>query len=115
MKKIIAAFDGLKYAESTEAYAVQIAQSEKMHLCGIFLEDPTYTSYKIYDLVTKEGVNSTQLKKLEAQDKITRTKATDNFDAACSKAGLPHATHHEHKTAPLASKPERTHAYLLTM
>lgn len=113
MKKIIAAFDGLKYAESTEAYAVQIAQNEKMHLCGIFLEDPAYTSYKIYDLVTKEGVNSTQLKKLEAQDKITRTKATDNFENACRKADITHAKHHDHKTAILELKHESIYADLM--
>ncbi len=99
MKKIIAAFDGLKYAESTEAYAVNIAHEAKMHVYGIFLDDPTYTSYKIYDLITKEGVNDDKLKKLEAKDKMTRATAAENFEIACRKAGLAYSIHHDHNTA----------------
>lgn len=99
MKKIIAAFDGLKYAESTEAYAVNIAHEAKMHVYGIFLDDPTYTSYKIYDLITKEGVNDDKLKKLEAKDKMTRSTAAENFETACRKAGLAYSIHHDHNTA----------------
>ena len=99
MKKIIAAFDGLKYAESTEAYAVNIAHEAKMHVYGIFLDDPTYTSYKIYELITKEGVNDDKLKKLEAKDKMTRATAAENFETACRKAGLAYSIHHDHNTA----------------
>ena len=99
MKKIIAAFDGLKYAESTVAYAVNIAHEAKMHVYGIFLDDPTYTSYKIYDLITKEGVNDDKLKKLEAKDKMTRSTAAENFETACRKAGLAYSIHHDHNTA----------------
>ncbi|MDB5277502.1 MAG: universal stress protein [Ferruginibacter sp.] len=115
MKKIIAAFDGLNYAENTEAYAVQIARQEKMHLFGIFLDDPTYTSYKIYDLITKEGVNNTKLKKLEAKDKATRTAAAENFESACRKSGLTYAIHHDHNTPILELKHESIYADLLVI
>jgi len=115
MKKIIAAFDGLKYAESTEAYAVQIAREEKMHLFGIFLDDPTYTSYKIYDLITKEGVNNTKLKKLEAKDKATRIAAADIFEGACRKSGLTCTLHHDRHTPIQELKHESIYADLLVI
>ena len=51
MNKYIAAFDGLKFSESTSDFAIALAASAKSHLTGIFLDDQTYTSYKIYDLV----------------------------------------------------------------
>jgi hypothetical protein len=115
MKKIIAALDGLQYAESTEAYAVQIARQEKMHLFGVFLDDPTYTSYKIYDLITKEGVNNTKLKKLEAKDKTTRTAAAENFESACRKSGITYSIHHDHNTPIQELKHESIYADLLVI
>ncbi|HEX6845754.1 MAG TPA: universal stress protein, partial [Chitinophagaceae bacterium] len=61
MKKIIAAIDGLKYSESTSNYAVQIAKQRDTHLVGVFLDDPIYTSYKIYDVIVQEGVSEAKL------------------------------------------------------
>lgn len=115
MKKIIAAFDGLKYAENTEHYAIEIAKKENMHLYGVFLDDPTNTSYKIYDLITKEGVNDTKLKKLEAKDKNARAKATDNFENACRKAGLAYSVHHDHNTAIQELKHESIYADMIVI
>ena len=67
MKKITAAFDGLKYTESTRDYALNIAKQTNTHLVGVFLDDPTYTSYKVYDLISKEGVSEERLKKKRAK------------------------------------------------
>ena len=36
MKKIIAAFDGLKFSKSTRDYAIQIAKENNAHLVGVF-------------------------------------------------------------------------------
>ena len=47
MNKFIAAFDGLNFSESNCDYAVDFTKSEKAHLTGVFLDDKTYTSYKI--------------------------------------------------------------------
>ena len=38
MKKISAVFDGLKFADSTLAYAIKLAESSKTLLSGVFLE-----------------------------------------------------------------------------
>ena len=54
MKKFIAAFDGLKFSTSTRDYAIQLAKQNNSHLIGVFLNDFTYHSYKIYDLFKAE-------------------------------------------------------------
>lgn len=99
MKKIIAAFDGLKFSESTMQYAILLAKFHQAHLVGIFLEDVSYHSYKIYELVTKEGVSTKKLNQLENKDTDTRKKAVAEFEKYCSKAKLNYSVHHDRKIA----------------
>ena len=113
MKKIIAAFDGLKYSESTRDYAVNIAKLSGAHLVGVFMDDSLYTSYKIYDLITKDGVSETEFKKLEEKDKATRAAAADNFEKACGKAGIAYSVHHDKSFALKELKHESIYADLL--
>ncbi len=70
MKKIIAAFDGLKYSESTRDYAIYLAKQTNTHLVGVFLDDPIYTSYKVYDLVVKQGATEGELKNLRIKTRL---------------------------------------------
>jgi len=44
MKKFIAAFDGLKFCESTSEYAISLAKQTRAHLVGVFLDDFTHHS-----------------------------------------------------------------------
>jgi hypothetical protein len=99
MKKIIAAFDGLKYKQSTRDYAIAIAKQTNTHLVGIFMDDPNYTSYKIYDLVVKEGATEDRLTKMELKDKVTRAAAAANFEKACQQSGLEYTIHHDRNIA----------------
>jgi hypothetical protein len=99
MEKITAAFDGLKYSESTRDYAIHFAKLANAHLVGVFLDDSTYTSYKIYELIVKEGVSEKRLKDFEAKDKVTRDKAAQNFEKACQKAGLNYTIHRDKNIA----------------
>lgn len=99
MKKFIAAFDGLKFSESTKEYAVHLAKMAHAHLVGVFLEDITYTSYKIYDLVTTEGVSENRLREFEQSDKDKRTAAVEAFEMACRHAGVEHSIHHDKRIA----------------
>ena len=57
MKKISAIFDGLKFSTSTLEYAIQLAAQSKALLSGVFLEDFTYHSYKLFDMVGSQGVS----------------------------------------------------------
>lgn len=113
MKKIIAAFDGLKFSESTRDYAIHIAKMTGTHLVGVFMDDPSYTSYRIYDLVSKEGVSATTLNKYEAKDQATRESSAKNFEKACMEQGLEFNIHHDRKIAIQALKHESIYCDLL--
>ncbi len=113
MKKIIAAFDSLKYSESTRDYATNIAKQTSTHLVGVFLDDALYTSYKIYDLIAKEGVSQEKLNKLEVKDKATRAAATADFEKACQQQGLEYAVHHNRNAALQEIKQESIYTDLL--
>jgi len=113
MKKIVAAFDGLKYSASTRDYAIELAKQNNMHLVGVFLDDALYNSYKIYDLVVKEGVSENRLKKFEEKDKLTRSEAAKDFDKTCQQAGLKYAIHHDRNIASQVVKHESIYTDLL--
>jgi hypothetical protein len=115
MKKIIAAFDGLKYSESTRDYAVYIAKQTSTHLVGVFMDDPTYTSYKMYELVVKEHMKEDELKKFEEKDKAIRAAAAHNFEHACQKEKLEYSIHHDRRIAIQDLKHESIYADLLVI
>jgi len=93
MKRIIAAFDGLKYSASTRDYAIALAKGTNMHLTAVFLDDFTYTSYKVYELITKEGVSEKKLKQLAQKDADIRKKAAADMEITCRKAGIRYNVH----------------------
>jgi nucleotide-binding universal stress UspA family protein len=100
MKKIVAALDGLKYSRSTRDYAISLAKMHRAHLVGVFLEDFTYTGYKIYDLVyAKGGLIGSTRRKLDLKDAKDRATARDNFESACQKAGLEFTVHRDRSIA----------------
>lgn len=113
MKKIIAAFDGLKYSESTKAYALAITKLSDAHLVGAFLDDPTYTSYKIYELIVKDGVSEARLKKFMAKDTLKRNAAATAFKSSCEKEGLEFTIHHDCNIAIQELKHESIYADLM--
>lgn len=93
MKKIIVAFDGLRFSESARDYAIHLAKQSSAHLVGVFLNDLTRHSYKVYNLITKDGNYESNIKKLEEEDTKTRQAAEKNFETACRNAGLDHSIH----------------------
>ncbi len=99
MNKIIAAIDGLKYSESCARYAIELAKQSKAHLVGIFLDDFTYHSYKIYELVGNEGVSDAKHQILEEMDIGTRNEALSKFEGMCGEAGVNYSVHHDKNIA----------------
>ena len=77
------------------------------------MDDPTYTSYKIYEMIVKEGVSDEKLKKFEAKVKATRDAAAEDFDKACQQPDLEYGIHHDHKIAIQKLKHENICADLL--
>lgn len=99
MKKIIAAFDGLKFSGSTLHYAVHTAKLLGAHLVGVFLDDKSYSSYKIYDLVGTEGSFEKKIKLYDDEDQKTRDLSVAEFENACRVAGINHSIHRDREIA----------------
>lgn len=99
MLKYIAAFDGLKYSLSTRDYAIQLSRQAYAHLVGVFLDDATYTSYKIYEMITETGVSEARVKELENMDAEKRRQAATDFETVCSAEGMACDVHHDRNVA----------------
>lgn len=99
MKKVSAAFDGLKFSRGTLEYAVQIAAKSKSLLTGIFLDDFTYHSYKLSDMVGSQGVSRVKLRNLMEKDIDLRSQAADEFKYACMKNHIGNTIHHDRSIA----------------
>ncbi len=115
MQKIIVAFDGLKYAQASQDYSIYLAKLTGAHLVGVFLDDPTYSSYRMHELVTKEAVSEAKIRQLNKKDEATRRAAAQQFEAACKKEGLHFSVHHDHHIALQDLKHESIYADLLIM
>ena len=92
MKKIIAAFDGLKYAEATAEYAAHISKQNHAHLVGVFLDDMTYHSFRFTDVIENDAVSDKKLKELNEKDKTKRKQAISlfSFHFNPNKVGMYH-------------------------
>ncbi|HEX4956614.1 MAG TPA: hypothetical protein VFV46_00435 [Lacibacter sp.] len=115
MNKLIAAFDGLKYSTSTRDYALYIAAETKAHLVGVFLDDPTYTSYKIYELISDVDSPVQKMKELDETDKTTRAAAVADFEICCTAKKIPYTVHHDRRIAVTELKHESIYADLLVV
>jgi nucleotide-binding universal stress UspA family protein len=93
MKQITALFDGFAFSHSTSAYAIELALLSKAHLTGLFLDDFTYTGFKMSDLITGEGISDQRLTELIAKDKADRDQAVKTFEQECRKAGVSYSIH----------------------
>jgi nucleotide-binding universal stress UspA family protein len=100
MKKIIAAFDGLKLSASTIDYAIDIAKACNAHLLGIFLDDVIYHSYRFSDVISKEGgVSDRKLQQLNKKDEDTRKRSIQLFKKRCEKEGIRFSVHRDRNAA----------------
>jgi len=95
MNKIIAAMDGLKYSTATEQCAIDMAKQTGSHLTGVFLDDFTYSSFTVYQMVQKNDVSEKAIRQYSEKDKKTRDKAAEHFENACRKAGVQYNVHRD--------------------
>ncbi|MDH7460548.1 universal stress protein [Chitinophagaceae bacterium 26-R-25] len=95
MKKIIVAIDGLKFSHSTTNYAIHLAKQTYAHVVGVFLDDFSYHSYRVYELANVP-VDELQEKidYLGERDARKREAAAEEFREACNSANLPCTIHH---------------------
>ncbi|GAB3915911.1 universal stress protein [Mucilaginibacter boryungensis] len=99
MKKISAAFDGLKFSKATLDYAIDLTKHSQAILTGVFLEDFLYHSFNLYDMVGSEGISSTKLKRLMDKDKVKRQDAVQLFKKACSEKKVNYIVHQDESFA----------------
>src|SRR5687767_10443155 len=99
MKKFIVAVDSLKYSISTYKTAIYLAKQSGAHLVGVFLDDITYHSFKMYDLVGKDGDSNERIDELEAKDNQMRISAAEDFERICDQSGIPFSIHHDRNIA----------------
>lgn len=100
MKKFIAAFDNLRFSESTMHYAIYLAKSCHAHLVGVFLEDKVRHSYGVRDLVQyEEGSIDQHIKELNSKDKEVRNEKVEIFNKACKDEGLNFNVHRDKNVA----------------
>ena len=113
MKKIIAAFDGLKFSDSTKNCAIYLAKKTSTHLVGVFLDDPVYSSVTIYNEIREKGFSDATLEEIEGKDKVLRDKAAAAFEKACGEAGIEFTIHRDRNIAISELKHESIYADLL--
>lgn len=95
MKKITAAFDGLKFSAATLDYAIEIAMQSKSMVTGVFLEDFLYHSFNLFDMVGSQGVSQTKLNRLIKKDQETRQQAVALFEKTCNKKSITYLVHQD--------------------
>lgn len=99
MNKFIVALDGLHYSETAVRYALDWTKPGDAFLSGIFLDDPTYTGFKIYDAIDDQGISNQVLETNRKIDANKRMQSAIDFSNRCQKAGLQHNIHHDRHIA----------------
>lgn len=99
MKKMVAAFDGLKYSVATRDYAIALAKTTGMYLAGFFMDDPLYNSFSIYDLVVNKHSDEHLLDQYKKQDDGLRQASALNFETNCIREGIAYGVHRDHNIA----------------
>ncbi|MFI5153171.1 MAG: universal stress protein [Chitinophagales bacterium] len=100
MKKIIAAFDGLRFSESTMEYAIHIAQQCSAHLVAVFLSESTRLSYSLYAAMVKQTfAGSKLLDEIEKSDAVTMNNSIGGFEANCKNSKINYTLHRDKNSA----------------
>lgn len=115
MKKISAAFDGLKFSEATLEYAVELAKMSKALISGIFLESFLYHGYKLHDLIGTSGISQVKMRHLLKKDEEIRIKSATHFEQVCSKAKISYKIHHDKSFAEIELLKESIYSDLIVI
>jgi len=100
MKKIIAAFDGLQFSDSTLHYSLYLAKHTHAHLVGVFLDDLVYHSYGYRELVAEEaGDIDKTIHQWNERDLGKRNESAEKFEQACQDAGINFSIHRDRNVA----------------
>ena len=116
MKKFVAAFDGLRFSESTLDYAIFFAKHAKAHLVGVFLEDIIRHSYGLADITKYAGENvDSHLQDLNENDREAQNESVYRFEQACQNSGLNYTVHRDRNVAILELLHESIYSDLIVI
>ena len=100
MKKIIAAFDGLRFSESTLEYAIYLSKQYNAHIVGVFLSESTRVSYTIYELMVEQSVSGAAVEnEIKKSDAVTMNESIKMFELACAASKINYSIHRDMKSA----------------
>lgn len=100
MNKIIAAFDGIRFSESTLQYTVYLAKQYNAHVTGVFLREATRLGYAVYATIVRQSPSGKDIfDEIDRSDKIALDNAIAAFESACSKAKLSYNIHLDKRSA----------------
>jgi len=100
MKKIIAAFDGIRFSESTLQYAVYMARETEALLVGIFLQESTVTGYALYEMISRQSLGGSKIfDEIKSSDKVSIHESITKFVSACQKADINYIVRQDKKNA----------------
>ena len=100
MKKIIAAFDGLRFSDSTLEYSIYLAKKLDAHIVGVFLSESTKLSYALYELMVEQSATGAALSEaIDRSDDASKKEAVNRFELACSAAKINYTVHQDKNEA----------------
>ena len=99
MKKIIAAFDGLRYSASTAAYAVNLSAANNFYLVAVFIEDFTYHSYNLAKVLHEAQEGPAIIEKLNEDDERIRLESIAKFEEVCKAQNIQYIIHRDRNFA----------------
>ena len=100
MNKIIAAFDSLRFSESTLAYSIYLAKRYNAHIVGVFLQESTRVGYAVYATLVENAVpGKTIFDEIAQADKMATEKAVTQFEESCKEAKVTYSIHRDKKSA----------------
>ena len=100
MKKIIAAFDGLRFSESTLDYSVYFAKQYNAHIVGVFLQESTRVGYAVYATIVQDAApGRTIFDEIELADRKATEEAIARFEEGCRNAKVNYSIHRDKKSA----------------
>jgi nucleotide-binding universal stress UspA family protein len=105
MKKILIAFDGLNYKASAAQFAISLSAHLHGHLTGLFLNDSTYHSFKIYDVDNGRLLSEKEVEAGAKEDSLLREKSVRLFEEECQL----HRLAHKVRTSKNIALPELVH------
>jgi nucleotide-binding universal stress UspA family protein len=100
MNKIIAAFDGLRFSESTMQYSVYIAKKYNAQITGVFLRESTSLAYTLYTMLEEgSALGKDVMKEIDSEDNTVIGEAIENFKSSCLQANLKYRVHFDKENA----------------